>query len=228
MLARHGWAALTAVAMIGAGGGVPDPTNHAMAGGPPDSLLVNPRASVIHWKGAKLGAIGPCEGTVRLTRGEIVLHHSQLTSATFTVDMRSLDVTASPASAHADERKLRPRQLASAWFEVMRYPTTSFVATKGTRTGDGRYSVAGNLTLHGVTRPATLTADVQWKEVGHALATSTFSIDSRQWGIGASKSGDGGGSEVQLSVSLDVWRRGTAVAAGTGLRSPPIGATMYR
>jgi polyisoprenoid-binding protein YceI len=44
------------------------------------------------------------------------------------------------------------------WFDAARYPTISFRSRQVTVTGPGRADVAGDLTLHGVTRPVTLHA----------------------------------------------------------------------
>jgi polyisoprenoid-binding protein YceI len=44
------------------------------------------------------------------------------------------------------------------WFDAARFPVMRFVSTRITRTGPDRALIAGNLTLHGVTRPVTLAA----------------------------------------------------------------------
>ncbi len=44
------------------------------------------------------------------------------------------------------------------WFDAARFPTMRFVSTRITRTGPNRALIAGNLTMHGVTRPVTLAA----------------------------------------------------------------------
>ncbi|HEY1607515.1 MAG TPA: YceI family protein [Allosphingosinicella sp.] len=44
------------------------------------------------------------------------------------------------------------------WFDAARFPMMRFVSTRITRTGPNRALIAGNLTLHGVTRPVSLAA----------------------------------------------------------------------
>lgn len=44
------------------------------------------------------------------------------------------------------------------WFDAARFPAMRFVSTRITRTGPNRALIAGNLTMHGVTRPVTLAA----------------------------------------------------------------------
>ena len=51
-----------------------------------------------------------------------------------------------------------PRAHGADWLDAAKYPAMRFVSTKVTRTGKGTATITGNLTLHGVTRPATLNA----------------------------------------------------------------------
>jgi polyisoprenoid-binding protein YceI len=44
------------------------------------------------------------------------------------------------------------------WFDAARFPAIRFVSTRVVRTGQGRATIDGNLTLHGVTRPVILAA----------------------------------------------------------------------
>ena len=44
------------------------------------------------------------------------------------------------------------------WFDAVKFPTIAFKSTKVTATAANRAEVQGDLTLHGVTRPVTLTA----------------------------------------------------------------------
>ena len=68
----------------------------------------------------------------------------------------TVDVTINAASV--DTRvEARDNHLRSAdFFDVEKYPTLRFVSTKVTRTDDG-YTLVGDLTIKGVTKPVTLT-----------------------------------------------------------------------
>lgn len=177
-------------------------------GGRPDTLVAHPAASSIHWKGMKLMGAPASEGTVPLTRGVLILRHGTLTGGSFTVDMSRLRI------ADPDRTMLGRPHVAADAFEVKRYPTATFVASRATRTGDSTWSVSGNITLHGVTRPVTFSTDVHWVEVGHMIATADMTLDRRQFGIAASgaladRIVD---DQIQLSVRLDARRRGAVIA----------------
>jgi polyisoprenoid-binding protein YceI len=88
-------------------------------------------------------------------------------------------------------------------FDVERYPTASFVSRRVETGADGRPVVAGDLTLHGVTRPVafparfTLTPDAVTLE-------GTFTIRQTEFGMteSASKTQD----EVPITVAIQAAR----------------------
>jgi polyisoprenoid-binding protein YceI len=169
------------------------------AGGPPDTLVADPAASAIRWKGTGFGGRGAHEGTVKLASGLFVIRHERLTSGTFTIDMRGLDVALRSA----------------AFFDVERYPAATFRSNGAQRTGPASWRVTGELTMRGVTKPIAFDTDVRWVELGHMVATSTFAIDRREWGVASRASGladDLVDNDIQLSLSLDARRKQASVA----------------
>ena len=69
-----------------------------------------------------------------------------------------LDVVIQAASIDTAETD-RDKHLRSAdFFEVDKYPTLTFVSTSVSPRGGKAYDIAGQLTIHGVTRPVLLTA----------------------------------------------------------------------
>jgi polyisoprenoid-binding protein YceI len=168
-------------------------------GGPPDTLVVNSRASSVRWKASGLGGQAAREGTIGMAEGMFVIRHQQLTSGIFTVSMRQLDAA------------LQGEEL----FDVARHPTASFRSTGMKRVSPDRWEVTGDLTMRGVTRPVAFEAQVRWEELGHMIATSTFTIDRREWGIGTRGAGimnDVTDPGIQLTVMLDARRKQAAVA----------------
>jgi polyisoprenoid-binding protein YceI len=80
----------------------------------------------------------------------------QATKVTFTVDPKSVD-TNDPAFNKQIE----------GYFDVDKYPTISFTST-GVQGQDGKGTVTGDLTFHGVTKPVTL--DVTFAGAGHGVS----------------------------------------------------------
>lgn len=79
----------------------------------------------------------------------------QATKVTFTVDPKSVD-TNDPAFNKQIE----------GYFEADKYPTISFTST-GVQGQDGKGTLTGDLTFHGVTKPVTL--DVTFAGAGHGV-----------------------------------------------------------
>jgi polyisoprenoid-binding protein YceI len=81
-------------------------------------------------------------------------------SGTFTVDTKgagtSFEVSAKVDSIDTDNVKRDQHLKSPDFFNVKQYPTITFKSTKATKIKDG-YEVAGKLTLHGVTKPLTIT-----------------------------------------------------------------------
>lgn len=184
-------------------------------GGPPDTLVADPAASSIRWKGTKFGGRGKHEGTIALASGQFVIRHEQLTSGTFTIDMRSIEVTDIPASDPVPRRRLRNHLLNADFFDVERFPTAVFKSTGAKRIGPARWQVSGDLTMRGVTKPVTFATDIRWVETGHMVATSALTLDRQRWGVayrGSTLTNDLVDDEFELAISLDARRKQARVA----------------
>ncbi|HEX4711371.1 YceI family protein [Phenylobacterium sp.] len=90
-------------------------------------------------------------------------------TGTLTIDPKAigatrLDVTVPVASIETTNRELNGEFLSEAFFAADKYPVMRFVSTGVTRTGARTAKVAGNLTIHGVTKPVVL--DVTFNAAG--------------------------------------------------------------
>jgi polyisoprenoid-binding protein YceI len=120
-----------------------------------------------------------------------------------TIDTSSIDTR----EAKRDEHLRSPDFL-----DVAKYPTMTFRSKTITKTGDGRYDVTGDLTLHGVTREVVLHVEgpsPAMKDPRGGLragASATTRINRRDFGISWSKALDGGGVVVgdDIDVTIDV------------------------
>jgi polyisoprenoid-binding protein YceI len=178
-------------------------------GGPPDSLVVDPRASTIRWKGTRLGSRDSSAGTVNIESGLLVIRHEKLTSGTFTIDMRSVAMAGAPTIIPASLR-IGERLTVAELFDVIRHPRAEFRSTGAVRVGEARWRVTGDLTMNDVTRPITFDADVAWPETGHMVATSIFTIDRREWRVPSAPAGrvkSPADDAIQLAITLDARRK---------------------
>jgi len=82
-------------------------------------------------------------------------------TGTLTIDPKALantkvDVTVPIATVETTNSELNGEFRSAQFFDAEKYPTMHFVSTGLTRTGPRTAKLAGDLTLHGVTRPIVL------------------------------------------------------------------------
>ncbi len=93
------------------------------------------------------------------------------------------------------------------WFDVARYPEMTFVSSK--ISGDAKaLAIAGDLTMHGTSRPVTLAAKYEGSVVDakgrtHDGYTATTTIDRTKWGIGNGYPSVVVGDEIAVTIQLE-------------------------
>jgi len=114
-------------------------------------------------------------------------------SATLTIPQNSdipSSIRAELDPSQIDTRvSMRDNDLRSAhFFDVNTYPTMSFQSTKVAPPDATHFPVTGNLTMPGITKPVTLSAQMIGKGPGmhgepHIAYTASGTIDRTQWGM---------------------------------------------
>jgi polyisoprenoid-binding protein YceI len=104
----------------------------------------------------------------------------------------------------------RDTHLKSAdFFNVAEYPTIVFASSSVTKSSATSYSVTGNLTLHGVTKPVTLafTASAPFEHAGGIRRgiEATTSVNRKDFGLAWEYPGEGPGIVVgdNINVTID-------------------------
>jgi polyisoprenoid-binding protein YceI len=125
-----------------------------------------------------------------------------------TVDVNTVDT----GVAQRDQALRGPE-----FFDVAKYPTMTFKST-GVKTSGSGYSITGNLTLHGVTKPVTLSLDpVGNEQVGmdaksvHRGFEATTTINRQDFGLtwnGTLKSGEAVvGNDIKIELDIEAVRQ---------------------
>jgi len=134
--------------------------------------------------------------------GSIVMNDSDISKSTvnITVDTTTVDTGVAP----------RDNDLKSDhFFNVAQFPTATFVSTSVAKSGGG-LSITGNLTLHGVTKPVTLsvegpTGPVQGMDKKqHQGFSATTTISRSAFGIAPGMPAGAVSDEVKLTIDLDL------------------------
>jgi polyisoprenoid-binding protein YceI len=110
------------------------------------------------------------------------------------------------------------------FFDAAQYPLLTFKSTNVKSLGGDEYSVTGDLTMHGVTKPVTFKAEYagQGKNPwGMQVAglSSTAKINRKDWGLNWNQGLESGGvlvgEEVKIEIDLESTYKDTPVNATT-------------
>ena len=121
----------------------------------------------------------------------------------------SIEISVPTASVSTTNTVLDGELKAADWFDAAKYPTISFKSRQVTVTAPGEADVAGDLTLHGVTKPVE--ADCVATGIGDGPAGKkagfecNLTIKRSEWGMkwGVEKPAKALGDEVKLVIALE-------------------------
>lgn len=134
--------------------------------------------------------------------GTLVYNQADISKSSFKA---TIDVTTVDTGAAARDNHLKT----DSFFDVAKFPTATFVSTSVSKSATG-LTVAGNLTLHGVTKPVTLAVEGPTGPVEgmdhkpHAGFSATTTISRTAFGIGSSFPAAVLGDDVTLTIDIDV------------------------
>ena len=122
---------------------------------PTGTWSVDPAHSRVEFEASHLG-IAPVHGTFGAFEGTLELGHDLAGARAYgSVSVASLDTSQERRDAH-----LR----SPAFLDAERYPKLTFRSSEFRPLAGGTFEIAGDLTMHGVSRPITLTAELNGTE----------------------------------------------------------------
>lgn len=166
-----------------------------------DSYSVDSRHTYPMWEINHFGW-STQRGRFNEANGKIVLDRAAKTG--------SVDIVINTKSVDTGIAKWDEHMMSEDFFDAAKYPTINFKASKIVFNGDKPASIPGELTLHGVTKPVTLTVTafgcglnpVNKKEVCGADAYTV--IKRSEYGI--MKYLPGLGDEVKLVINVESFK----------------------
>jgi polyisoprenoid-binding protein YceI len=114
------------------------------------SYIVEPAHTQVTFSVSHMG-ISPFAGTFSGASGSLAVDPAN-PGAT------KLTVTIPTGSVMTTSAKLTEELRSADWLDAAKFPTATFVSTRVAKLGGDAVQVDGNLTLHGVTKPATIRA----------------------------------------------------------------------
>jgi polyisoprenoid-binding protein YceI len=140
-------------------------------------------------------------GNIREWSGTIVADPANLSGG-------SVELTLNMASIDTHNEKRDGHLKSAEFFDVVKFPTATFKSTKVTAKGND-LTILGDLTMKGVTKPVTLTAEFTGA-AGEAVAGkqkagfhASAKINRLDWGVSWNRAAEGGGAVLGDDVDLD-------------------------
>lgn len=157
------------------------------------------------------------------------------TKVTGTVNLNDADLTKSNLDVQIDASTIDTREAkrdehlrSPDFFDVAKFPKLTFKSTQITKQGEGKYSVAGDLTMHGVTKPVTLATELSaeikdpWGNTKRG-ATATATISRKDFGLTWNKALEAGGvavgDEVKITIDVELQKKADAPAGKPAAKS---------
>ena len=163
-----------------------------------DTYKIDPTHTYPSFEADHMG-LSVWRGKYTKTSGTVTLDRAAKTgSLDILIDAASIDFGLDAMNAHAKK---------DDFFDVAKFPNVTYKSKSITFTGDTPTSIAGELTLHGVTKPVTLTLNkfkcithpMLKKEVCGADATATFNRGD----FGVTKGLPMFSPEVKLAIQVE-------------------------
>jgi polyisoprenoid-binding protein YceI len=142
-----------------------------------NTYTIDTQKSVMKWVGKKV--VGGHDGIVKIKQGTVVTKGTEV-SGTIVIDMHTIENSDIENATY--RAKLEGHLKNPDFFDVEKYPTSTFVITQAKEVSKGTYSLTGNLTIKDKTHPVTFSATVSEIDKTTMLKAS-FSIDRTKWGV---------------------------------------------
>src|SRR5579863_4266258 len=171
---------------------------------PTSTWNIDPVHSVVEFK-VKHMMISNVKGQFAGIKGALTYNEQSVTDS-------RVEVTIDASSISTQEPQRDAHLKSADFFDVEKFPTLSFKSTRVSRAGDNELKVAGDLTMHGVTRPVVLTvegptppAKDPWGNSRIAVSATT-KINRKDFGLTYNAALETGGILVgeEVTITLEV------------------------
>ncbi|WP_282113751.1 YceI family protein [Maribacter stanieri] len=130
--------------------------------------------STVTWKGYKV--TGEHNGNINLKSGHLEMNGKKLTGGEFVIDMTS--ISCNDLEAGKGKEKLEGHLKSADFFGVESNPTSKLVFTSVKAMNNNSYTVTGDLTIKGITKPVTLVVSMFENK-----ASATMKVDRTKFDI---------------------------------------------
>ena len=141
------------------------------------------KAGSLSWRATHLGGAQPRFGKIYFQDASVLVNSGKLTNATVTINMSTLSVESFPEGAE-EIGKLTGHLQSADFFNIEKFPTSKFELTNlQTNAGGFNSKVTGNLTILGISKSITFSANVNVSDSEVSIKSENFSVDRTDWGL---------------------------------------------
>ena len=186
----------------------PDPSSPPALNGPSAPAIALPRTTKWELDPENSSVEFTCKHVFSNVRGMFKQPSGTVTLDEATPANSKVDATidASTITTGVEERDNHLKS--PDFFDVAKYPAITFVSTSVAKSSATSYSVTGNLTMHGVTRPVTLAvaASAPFKHAGGIRRgiEATTSVNRKDFGLVWDYPGEGPGIVVGDNIKITI------------------------
>jgi len=134
--------------------------------------------SGVTWKGKKV--IGGHDGTINISEGSVGFNGSTITSGTFTIDMSTIKALDLQGESKG---KLEAHLKSPDFFDVAKFPTSTFKIKKVVKGSGENATVTGALTIKGITREISFPITISAKDGRLDVNAKDFKVDRTKFGV---------------------------------------------
>ncbi|MEO7988464.1 MAG: YceI family protein [Chryseolinea sp.] len=140
-----------------------------------EKYSIDTKESVVAWKGSSVE--GAHTGYVYISKGELMIDNGQLMGGTVEIDMSTIE-----GEDHRSDNNLINHLKDPDFFDVKKFPISTFAITKVALADGENINVTGNLTIKGITHEVTFPAKMEVKD-GIVKANGKLGIDRTLWDV---------------------------------------------
>lgn len=134
--------------------------------------------SEMTWIGKKV--IGSENGTINIKNGTVNYNGSTITSGSFTIDMNTIKALSQEGESKG---KLENHLKSADFFEVAKFPVTTFKIKKVVKGSGGNATATGALTIKGITRDITFPIKMNVMDGRLEITAKDIKVDRTKYGV---------------------------------------------
>jgi polyisoprenoid-binding protein YceI len=163
-----------------------------------DEYKVDKMHSCVSFKISHMN-MGMVHGRFNTIDGNFAVDDADPSKTAFTITLQTDSVD---TNQQARDKHLR----SGDFFNAQQFPTITFQSTS-VKAVDGNYEVTGDLTMHGVSKPVTVSLKrggaVEMRGQKHTGFYGDFTIKRSDFGVGSGKLNSMLGDEIPISISFE-------------------------